>query len=108
MFRSSDGFSFIEVIIALFIFSVVAGTLLPAIITVQQERFSVRQERYAEELINQIVYDFQKEKGVEIVNYQNTTYIIHRYVAGDNRKYCVNWEGKNGREYERCLLGKRE
>src|SRR5690554_1902471 len=50
--KNSDGFTLIEMMISLFVFSVAVIMIFPAIVAVQTERQAIRVERFVEEKIN--------------------------------------------------------
>ncbi|MBU9712235.1 type II secretion system protein [Evansella tamaricis] len=108
---NNKGFSYIEVMCALLLFSIAVSTILPALVTVQQERLTIRQERYIEEFLNKEIYDLKSNGNVEeelsIVN-DGVEYQIHSVFSNGRTVICAYWEGGNGRYYERCLLGKKE
>ncbi|MDG5788723.1 type II secretion system protein [Evansella sp. AB-P1] len=107
--QNDKGFTFIEVILSLLLFSVTVAVIVPAFVIVQQERQAIRSERDGEQLILHLYHennDLDELDGT-FVHLRSTTFYIK---ASNNNMMdilCVSWQGGNGREYDRCLSNKK-
>ncbi|MFA9559403.1 type II secretion system protein [Evansella sp. AB-rgal1] len=104
--KKDSGFSFIEIMISLVIFSATVSIIIPAIVKVQEERQSIREERLAEEIIQLVMYRTYVEKVPflkEVHVKHGVTYSINVSETPNLDGLCISWEGENRREYERCL-----
>lgn len=95
--------------IALLVFSVSVSTILPIIVTVQQERQSIHQERLGEEVLHYYYYKFFYNNEVlpEEVNRGETSFQLNLLEETKESLLCVAWQGRNGRDYERCLSSRK-
>ncbi|ADU29942.1 type II secretion system protein [Evansella cellulosilytica] len=103
--RNGKGYTLVEVMVALTIFSLTAISLIPAIITVQEERKAIRQERVAEHLLQETYYDYfiLGEELPQFLELQGITFELFLNQQPQDERLCLQWVGGNGRSYERCL-----
>lgn len=108
--KRDKGFSLLEVIASIFIFSILSLSVFPAFIKVYDERITIRQESFANEMINETLqrwlYENQLPNGVfekgETMYHWSVLHVTERKL-----KACLSWSSKNGRDYEKCGYAKK-
>jgi prepilin-type N-terminal cleavage/methylation domain-containing protein len=110
--KNSNGFSLIEVMTALTVFTVVAAAALPMLIHVYKERSAIAEERQALEILQNRVQlwlatgNVPDDNQTETIRRSGTTY--HFTSERDQRSgiitACINWTGSNERGYRKCRL----
>ncbi|MDE5412286.1 type II secretion system protein [Alkalihalobacterium chitinilyticum] len=108
--KRNKGFSLLEVIASIFIFTILSLSVFPAFIKVYNERITIRQENVANESINETLqrwlFENQLPDGVfekdDILFQWSVTQVTERDI-----KVCLSWSSKNGRDYEKCGYAKK-
>lgn len=107
MLQNYKGFTFVEVMFALVIVTVVVASTAPVLFIVLNERQTVSEQLTAYELLqntfeearamnlNNISERTIEKNGTEYSLYSQTTSELHMQI-------CVQWNGRNGRSYEEC------
>ncbi|WP_026689285.1 type II secretion system protein [Alteribacter aurantiacus] len=103
--KKYDGFTLIEVVIGLFIFSIIAGTVLPVYVSIKQERILLEQERYVHgrliEMLSELRYDNSKPSSGSF-NHNGVKFDIHLIEEDGEWEVCINWD-YYGKERSKCL-----
>lgn len=82
---------------------VISGAFLPLLTVVYQERLTVEEEVKALEALEAETYHYLTETAP-----QESDLLITREHAGSGLiKFCSQWTGVNGRDYEKCLYAAR-
>lgn len=103
--KNCNGYSLIEVMIALLILASAICVFLPAIIKVQEERHAIRMERFVETRMNAYFEKvvIAKEHVYETFQYDSISFLAYTEETGEQLIFCITWTGRNERKYERCL-----
>lgn len=109
--KKCSGFTLVEVMLSFFILSVLTATILPAFVTIYNERMTIKQERQAHYYISNVLqewlYDDKQLPHHEIVTIDDTNYVLQTENDGDEIKVCLKWDGRNERSYSVCNYGKK-
>lgn len=110
--KNCKGFSLLEVIVALSILSIISTSSLSIIITVYKERIAIKESYHALELLQTQIQEWLFDAGDvvqdKVVEVNGTVYVIDMEFQSDSKtKFCVRWNGRNERVYERCEYAKR-
>lgn len=86
-------------------------SLLPALVTIYQERISIQQEQTALLILDEVITDWiyvDKWPLVSQVSELNTTFFISYEINEPHLlTACIRWKGANNRQYENCGSGKK-
>ncbi|UCZ54574.1 prepilin-type N-terminal cleavage/methylation domain-containing protein [Bacillus shivajii] len=103
--KNCNGFMLIEVMIGMFIISVIISVIFPAIYFVQIERVTLKEEKAAEHILQRLTFESLKNTGhleEKVVYKNNVTYTVIYGQKLTHSELCLQWEGRSGRLYERC------
>ncbi|WP_161524723.1 prepilin-type N-terminal cleavage/methylation domain-containing protein [Alteribacter lacisalsi] len=92
--KNSKGFTLTEVLAALVLFAVIAGTMVPVYWHFQLEKETVKQERIMIGILYDVAQEYRKE-GVKRVSAEYSGYIYEiSWRTADEREWhvCISWE----------------
>ncbi|MCM3715280.1 hypothetical protein M3202_14420 [Alkalihalobacillus oceani] len=92
-----------EVMFALSFLVVISGTFLPLLAVVYQERLTVEEEVKALEALEAETYHYLTGTAGQ----KRDPSIRREDTGGGLIKFCSQWTGVNGRDYEKCLYAAR-
>ncbi|WP_179298758.1 type II secretion system protein [Evansella halocellulosilytica] len=104
--RNDNAFTLIEVVVGLFIISIVISVTFPFITFIQNERISIKQERIAEAILDEVYYETVVNRQVDteqVIRVNHFAYYLTFHNENEPLSICLQWEGRNNRPYERCL-----
>lgn len=91
------------------VISIAVSTIYPVIVKVQLERQAIRQERLGEEVLHYYFYKsyYNDEPLENEVIKGDTIFRLNSFEEANETILCIEWQGRNGREYERCLSSRK-
>lgn len=108
MLKSCRGFSLIEVLAALAVFTIAATVAIPLLTQIYRERISVSQEREALAILQNhmqigVLTKSSTEKN-SVIQHSGTIYKLtwHPHKAEGTVEACISWKGSNERRYQKC------
>ncbi|WP_158211631.1 prepilin-type N-terminal cleavage/methylation domain-containing protein [Alkalihalobacterium alkalinitrilicum] len=108
--KRDKGFSMLEVIISIFILSVMMASLYPALIKIYEERATIRQESIANNAIYEGLQLWLFENQLPVLEFRKEDTLFLWSVSQSNEReirVCLTWSGRNGRDYKKCGYAKK-
>lgn len=104
--RKCEGFTFAEVMFALVIFTITIASLIPLFLFVMKEKQTVREQLIAYEILHNLFEEMRAKNEMPDVEQKmvkrGTIFEINIVQTDENIHICVEWIGKNEREYDEC------
>ncbi|SFD69367.1 hypothetical protein [Fictibacillus sp. KU28468] len=100
MLKDSKGYYLLEALLALSVLSIVISGVSPVLHTLYTERFTLKQDREALELLSNKLIEFgnDDEGGTSIIRGRTADF---QWKKKEGR-ICIEFTGKNGRAYREC------
>lgn len=106
MLRNCNGFTLIEVLFALVIFTVVIASTASILFIVLNERQSVSEQLIAYEILNNTFEKIRTNNELNLpektIERNGTTYSLSSNKDEVELHICVEWQARNKRAYEEC------
>jgi len=112
MFRQFErGFTLLEVVYSILILSLFTTTFFPILTMVYDERITIREQQASLGILSDSIHGWLYENDepplYESVKHNGTTYQLHHVPLKEVTSFCISWDGKNNRSYERCEQAKK-
>jgi prepilin-type N-terminal cleavage/methylation domain-containing protein len=111
--KNSKGFSLLEVIAALAVFSFVVAAIVPFIVRIYEERITIEEERLALEILHNEIemwlleYTHEPPEDDDISKHSTVFHMsTQSETSSEEVKFCISWNGSNERRYEKCGYAK--
>ncbi len=92
--------------LAIFMLMIITMTMFPVMLQLQQERVTIREEREAIYLMQQFLLHQNQGSFFPLpatLQGEIQTYDLLAKIEENHIHYCLQWEGRNGREQSWCL-----
>lgn len=104
--QSCKGFTFTEVMFALVVFTVTIASTVPLFLFVIKEKQTINEQLLAYEILHNTFEEIRASNDIPVIEPQTTkrgtTFEITMKQTDEEIQICVQWTGKNGREYDEC------
>lgn len=104
--QKCNGFTFVEVMFALVIFTVTIASTVPVLIFAIKEKQTIKEQLAAYEILHNTFEEIRAYNQIPDIKNQitkrGTTFDINFDQVDEEIHICVQWTGKNGREYDEC------
>ena len=103
--KKCEGFTFAEVMFALVIFTITIASTVPLFLFVIKEKQTINEQLIAYEILHN-TFEEIRVSNKHIIEQQitkmGTTFEIKMNQTEKDIQICVQWTGKNDREYNEC------
>jgi len=104
--QKCEGFTFAEVMFALVIFTVTIASTVPLFLFVIKEKQTINEQLIAYEILHNTFEEIRASNNIPVIDQpikkMETTFEITIKQTEEKIQICVQWSGKNGREYDEC------
>ncbi|MBM7097317.1 type II secretion system protein [Bacillus sp. H-16] len=103
--KKCSGFTLVEIVISLFLISLIAGTMLPVYIQIKEERVWLEQERFVHGKLTDLIlaYYYDEPELPDSVERNGTVFFVRaKHLEKSELEVCIHWQYKT-KTREKCL-----